>query len=113
MESIIRNQRDIEATKNPKHREVYNKLLTIQKENDRLSASLATIKPGGEILPHTHDVLEVMYVTEGEGSALINGERQKAETGAIIVAPPGRVHGMMNTGDGDLVLFCVFSPGIA
>lgn len=113
MESIIRNQRDVESVKNPKHNEVYGKVLTSHKENDRLSAHLTTVKPGGEILPHIHEVLEVIYVLEGEASALVNGERKNAEKGTIIVANVGSEHGLKNTGTSDLVLYCVFSPGIA
>jgi quercetin dioxygenase-like cupin family protein len=113
VQSIIRNQKDVETVKNPKHNEVYGRLLTKQEENGRLSAHLTTVKPGGEIIPHTHEVLEVIYVIEGEGSALVNGERQKAEKGTIVAANIGSEHGFINTGDKDLVLYCVFSPGIA
>ncbi|MGE5631844.1 MAG: cupin domain-containing protein [Caulobacteraceae bacterium] len=113
MQAIIRNQKDIELVKRPGHKEAYGKQLTVNSENGRLSATLVTIKAGGELLPHTHEVLEVFYVIEGEGSALVNGERQKASSGSIIVAPPGSEHGMINTGDKDMVMYCVFSPGIA
>ncbi|MHB1393296.1 MAG: cupin domain-containing protein [Clostridia bacterium] len=113
MESIIRNQKDVESLKKPVHNEVYGKLLAGEKENGRLSAHLTTIKPGGEILPHTHEVLEVIYIIQGEGSALVNGERKKAEPGTIIVAQAGSEHAFLNTGDTDIVMYCIFSPGIA
>ena len=113
MEAIIRNQKDVEPVKNPKHKGVYGRLLSGEKENGRLSAHLTIVKPGGEILPHTHEVLEVFYIIEGEGSALVNGERQKAEGGTVIVAPPGSEHGLLNTGENDILMYCVFSPGIA
>jgi len=113
MDALMRKQSEVESVKNPKHNEVYVKVLTTQSETDRLSVSLTTVKTGGEIVPHTHEVLEVIYVLEGEGSALINGERKKAEAGSIIVAPPTKEHGIKNVGDTDLLLYCVFSPGIA
>ena len=113
MEAKIRNQKDVEPVKNPKHNEVYGRLLSGEKENGRLSAHLTTIKPGGEIIPHVHEVLEMMYIIQGEGSALVNGERQRSEPGTIVVAPPGSEHGFLNTGDTDIVIYCVFSPGIA
>lgn len=113
MESFIRHQKDVEPVKNPKHNEVYGQLLSPEKENGRLSAHLTTVKPGGEILPHIHEVLEVIYVLEGEGSALVNGERIKAVPGTIVVANVGSEHGFKNTGEHDLKLFCIFSPGIA
>ncbi|HYF75129.1 MAG TPA: cupin domain-containing protein [Candidatus Nitrosocosmicus sp.] len=113
MDSVIRNQKDVEQVKNPKHREVYGQVLTAEKENGRLSAHLTTIKPGGEIVLHIHEVLEVIYVIQGKGSALVNGERKEAEPGTIVVANVGSEHGFINTGDSNLVLYCVFSPGIA
>ena len=115
MESYIRHQKDIDYVKNPnpKHIEVYGQLLSSEKENGRLSAHRTSVKPGGEIVPHTHEVLEVIYVLEGEGSALVNGERVAAGPGTLVVANIGSVHGFLNTGASDLVLFCVFSPGIA
>ena len=112
MESIMRHQKDVELIKKPKHIEVYGQLLSAEKENGRLSAHLTTIKPGGEILPHIHEVLEVIYIVEGQGSVLINGERKKAEAGTILVANVGSEHGFLNTGDCDIVLYCIFSPGI-
>lgn len=112
MEAIIRNQRDVELIKNSKHKEVYGKQLTVNKENDRLSVSLVTIKAGGEIVPHTHDVLEVFYIIDGEGSVLVNGEIKAANGGTIIVAPPGSEHGVINNGDKDMTVYAVFSPGV-
>jgi quercetin dioxygenase-like cupin family protein len=112
-QAIIRNQKDVELIKKPAHNEVYGKLLSGEKENGRLSAHLTIIKPGGEIIPHTHEVLEVIYIVKGEGSALVNGERKRAEPGTIVLAPAGSEHGFLNTGDTDIEMYCVFSPGIA
>lgn len=113
MESYIRHQQDVESKQNPKHIEVYGQVLSPEKENGRLSAHRITIKAGGEIVPHVHDVLEVIYVLEGEGLALVNGERVKAVPGTIVSANIGSEHGFKNTGDKELILYCVFSPGIA
>ncbi len=113
MESMIRNQKDVELVKKPAHNEVYGKLLSGEKENGRLSAHLTIIKQGGEIMPHTHEVLEVIYIIKGEGLVLVNGEKQKAEPGTIVLAQAGSEHGFLNTGDTDIEMYCVFSPGIA
>ncbi len=113
MEAVIRNQKDVELVKKPIHNEVYGRLLSAEKENGRLSAHLTIIKAGGEIFPHTHEVLEMIYIIQGEGLALVNGERKESEPGTIIVAPAGSEHGFLNTGNTDIVMYCVFSPGIA
>lgn len=112
MEAIIKYEKDIKEEKRSNHKEAYGKLLTWRKENGRLSANLVTLKPGGELIPHTHEVLEVFYIIEGQGSALVNGERKPVNNGTIIIAPPGSEHGLVNIGDGDLKLFAVFSPGV-
>ena len=111
MNAIIRHDNEMEAFLNPKHRDVYMKHIATSKDNDRVSTHVVTIKPGGEIVPHTHDVVEVFYVLRGEGSALVNGERQKAAKGTVIIAPAGSEHGMINAGEEDLEMYCVFSPG--
>ncbi|MBO8137558.1 MAG: cupin domain-containing protein [Desulfotomaculum sp.] len=54
------------------------------------------IEPGGEILPHTHDVTEVFYFIEGAGSVLVNGERKECRAGTVVVAPAGIEHGVKN-----------------
>lgn len=112
MKAILRNQKDIEFVKHPKHIEVYKKDLTNSDENGRLSAHYLHIMPGGEIVPHTHDVLEVFYVLSGSGSALINGEHQRATAGSVIVANIGSEHGLKNDGTEIIELYAVFSPGL-
>ena len=110
MDTIIKNQESLEWIMNPKHREVYLRHLTTSKENDRLSAHIVRIEKEGEIVPHTHEVLEVFYIIKGEGSALVNGERVKATAGDCIIAYPGEEHGLRNIGEEEILLFSVFSP---
>lgn len=112
MHSIIRNHNDIEFVKHPKHVEVYKKDLTNNDENGRLSAHYLHIMPGGEIVPHTHEVLEVFYLISGSGSALVNSERQRASAGSVIIAPAGSEHGLKNDGNEIIELYAVFSPGL-
>lgn len=112
MKAIHRNHNDIEFTKHPKHINVYKKDLTSNDENGRLSASYLNIMPGGELVPHTHEVLEVFYIISGSGSALVNGERQKATAGSVIIALPGVLHGLINDSSEIIELYAVFSPGI-
>lgn len=110
MEMIIRNEETLEWVKNPKHKEVYLKHLVTSKDNDRLSAHIVKIEKGGEIVPHTHEIMEVFYFMKGQGLALVNGERIKAEEGSVIIAPAGAEHGLINDGNEEIILFSVFSP---
>lgn len=112
MNAFMRNHNDIEYQKHPKHIEVYKKDVTSNDENGRMSVHLLKVMPGGEILPHTHEVLEVFYIMSGSGNALLNGERQRASAGSVIVAPPSSEHGLINDGNEIIELYAVFSPGV-
>ncbi len=112
MNTIIRSHHDIEFAKHPKHIEVYKKDLTSQEENGRVSTHYLHIMPGGEIVPHTHEVLEVFYLISGKGVALVNGEHVEASAGSVIIAPAGSEHGLKNTGSDIIELYAVFSPGM-
>lgn len=110
MNTIIKNQESVEWVKNPKHKDVYLRHLATSENNDRLSSHIVRIEKGGEIVPHTHEVLEVFYLMKGQGSALVNGKRMNAAAGDCIIAHPGEEHGLINTGEDEILLYAVFSP---
>ncbi|SHI60415.1 cupin domain-containing protein [Lutispora thermophila] len=110
MSTIIKNQESIEWLKNPMHRDVYLKHLATSQDNDRISTHIVRIEKEGEIVPHTHKVLEVFYLMKGQGSALVNGERVDVKAGDCIIAHPGEEHGLINTGEEEILLYAVFSP---
>lgn len=66
------------------------------------------IVPGGEILPHTHDVTEVFYFISGVGNVLVNGERVDCGAGSVVVAPPEVEHGVKNNTDTEIYLLANF-----
>lgn len=113
MSTLVKDMTKVEFSKHPMHRDAYTKLVTGKSENDRLSASIVRINPGGELIPHTHEVIEVFYIIEGQGSALVNGERKPVSGGTVLIVPAGEEHGLINVGKGELTLYAVFSPGVA
>lgn len=66
------------------------------------------IVPGGEILPHTHDVTEVFYFIKGTGSVLVNGRRLEYGPGTVVAAPAGIEHGVKNNTDQEIYLLANF-----
>jgi mannose-6-phosphate isomerase-like protein (cupin superfamily) len=84
--------------------------LVTQETNDRVTVRIVRVDPEGEIIPHTHDVMEVYYILEGEGDALMGEKRQRCSTGTCFVAPAGVTHGLKNTQNLPLQLLCVFTP---
>ncbi|MDR0880155.1 MAG: cupin domain-containing protein [Clostridioides sp.] len=104
---------DAKFEENPVHKGVYMKYLFGKEDNDRLSNVEIMIIPGFQISPHTHeDSTEFFYIVGGEGEYLDGDEWKYIKRGDAFKAPKGRTHGIKNTGDGSLVIFSTFSPGI-
>ena len=84
--------------------------LVTRKTNDQVTVRIVRVDPGGEIIPHVHEVMEVFYILEGEGEALMGEKTQICPSGTCLFAPAGIKHGLKNTGDVPVKLFCVFTP---
>ena len=64
--------------------------------------------PGASIGMHTHETnCEVIYVIEGEGTMLYEGETEILTPGMSHYCPKGCSHSFMNKSDKDLVFFAV------
>ncbi len=71
-----------------------------------------TIEPGGEIGTERHDgVDQFIRVEEGEGHALLDGERHELRDGSALVIPSGTEHNVINGSSTDpLRLYTVYAP---
>lgn len=70
--------------------------------------AIVKVLPGGAILPHTHETLEVAHIIEGQGELLLNGKYEAIAKGETMYAPAGVVHGMRNVTESDMILFATF-----
>lgn len=78
---------------------------------DNQSLAEATVPPGAATAAHYHRRSEELYlVTKGRGRLRIGDEECQVEAGDCAVIPPGTVHRVENTGEGDLVIVCASSP---
>lgn len=78
-----------------------------------LSYSLAHAKlaPGERSLPHRlRSSSEVYLILAGEGCMTINGESVAVHPGQAVYTPPNAVQSLHNTGDTELVFYCLVSP---
>lgn len=71
-----------------------------------------TLKPGEEIGTETHDDRDqFIRVEEGEGEAILGGEKHRLEDGTALVIPAGTEHNVVNTSKtAKLRLYSVYSP---
>ena len=86
------------------------KELRVHMEDDGLNKLLlrATLVPGASVGLHTHeDSSEIIYILEGCGTVLYDGETTPVRAGDIHYCPKGHSHSLINTSDGNLVFFAV------
>lgn len=101
MEPILRRREDLEWIPAPLHEKLYQRSLLSSDESKKLNLHLwqilrEKIEPGGTVLPHTHDVTEVIYFIQGEVNVLLGDQRTICKPGDTIVAPAGVIHGVAN-----------------
>ena len=104
MASVIHYTIATEAEKSPDFRRV---LWT----GEHTQLVIMTIPPGGEIGEEVHDrVDQVLVCVEGEGSAVLEGQRSPVHPGHLVHVPAGTRHNLVNGGTGDLKLYTVYAP---
>jgi len=70
-----------------------------------------SIPPGGEIGEEVHHgVDQVLVFVEGEGMAILDGERSQVGPDRLVLVPAEARHNVINTGSSDLRLYTVYAP---
>lgn len=99
----------------PEHRELYYRELLSSKEAAELGLMVSNvwrerIEPGGAVLPHTHDVAEIIHFTEGEVRALLSEEWTECSPGDTLIVPDGVTHSVENRGETPSQQVSIFVP---
>jgi quercetin dioxygenase-like cupin family protein len=76
--------------------------------SDSLSTSYVTIAPGATKPVHLHQVEEAMFLSEGEGLAILGDETFPIKAPATLLAPPGVKHGFINNNSAPMVVSGIF-----
>jgi mannose-6-phosphate isomerase-like protein (cupin superfamily) len=76
-----------------------------------LQVVVMSIPPGGEIGEEVHsDVDQVLVGVEGEGIAVLEGERSPMPVGCLVHVRGGMRHNFVNQGSVDLKLYTIYAP---
>ena len=68
------------------------------------------IPPGGEIGEEVHDdVDQVLVFVEGNGIAVLDGQRSPVLPGRLVLVPAGTRHNFVNESSADLKLYTVYT----
>ena len=73
--------------------------------------NLICMKPGQEIITHTHHGNHIWIVMEGRGEFLSAGETQVVDSGKIVIVPPLVDHGVRNATKENLVIASIAAQG--
>lgn len=100
------------------HREVTHRELLSAKQADELEVSVSSIlwekiEVGGAVLPHYHDLAEVIHIIKGKVSLLQNGEWASYKAGDTFLVPEGVVHSVANNDTDATEQVSVFLPSSA
>ena len=71
---------------------------------------LMSVEPGDEIGEETHRTAQVLVFVEGEGEAVLDGERAGVREGSLVAVPAGTRHNFINTGKTPLKLYTIYGP---
>ncbi|MEE8110525.1 MAG: cupin domain-containing protein [bacterium] len=116
MESIIRRLSDLDWVPLPGSPNVSHKELLSREESASLDLKLwrvlfEKIEPGAAVLPHYHDVTEVIHFVRGEVHVLLGEQRSVCQPGDSLVVRSGVVHSVANKGSGPSTQVSFFIPG--
>lgn len=69
------------------------------------------MKPGQEIVTHTHHGSHIWMVMEGTGQFQSGGKTQSITTGQIVIVPAFEDHGIRNASQENLVIASITAQG--
>ena len=76
--------------------------------NDFNRVLVGSLEPGASIGYHEHSTSsEIIYILQGEGKVLIEGEYESVKAGECHYCKKGQSHSLINSGEGELVFFAV------
>jgi len=82
-------------------------------EDNTITFFIVRMVEGAEIKPHFHKThSESVYVIKGAGQMLVEGKWVDIKTGSIHFNPMTQIHGLKNTGAGELVIIAIFTPAM-
>jgi len=71
---------------------------------------ITRFRPGAGADPHTHEWEHAMYIMQGTGKVVIQGEEAVVKKGMLAFVPRDAVHSVVNIGKDELVVWGVSGP---
>ena len=87
----------------------------ISKEDgaENFAMRMFELEPGGHTPLHMHSQEHEVFVLEGEGTFIFEGQEHPLGAEYVVFVPPNKEHRFMNTGDSVLRMLCIIPIGSA
>jgi len=113
--TVVKSTRLTEWEPIPAHIGLYHREIVDAAEADRMGIRMSSvlwerIDVGGGVLPHYHNVAEIIHITVGKVRLLIDGQWRPCEAGDTFHVPAGVVHSVMNDCDAPTEQISIFVP---
>ena len=97
------------------HPYLYHREIVTAQEADQLGIRTSSvlwekIGVGGAVLPHYHNVAEIIHITVGKVKLLCNGEWKSYQAGDTFHVPRGVVHSVVNDDTAPTEQISIFLP---
>lgn len=87
--------------------EDYRRILYTAKNSQLVVMNL---QPHEEIGEEVHELDQFIRIEKGEGKAVLDGAEHVIKDDYAVVIPAGMKHNIINTGEGTLKLYTIYSP---
>src|SRR4051812_47560329 len=116
--TTIKTEEEIPWTPIPEHIQLFHREIVNAAEADGLGVLVSSvlreqIGVGGAVLPHYHDVAEVIHITVGKVKVLCNGDWKSFQAGDTFHVPAGTVHSVANDDTAPTEQISIFLPTAA
>ena len=78
--------------------------------DERLQLVVMSLAPNEDIGDEVHELDQFIRVEKGEGKSVLNGEEHAISDGYAVVIPKGVRHNIINSGNGHMKLYTIYTP---
>jgi mannose-6-phosphate isomerase-like protein (cupin superfamily) len=99
----------------PNHIHLYHREIVSAAQADTMGMRMSSILwerigVGGQVVPHYHDVVEIIHITTGQVKLLCNGQWKAYKAGDTFHVPAGVIHSVANDGEHPSEQISIFVP---
>lgn len=78
--------------------------------DERLQLVVMSLAPNEDIGEEVHELDQFIRVEKGEGKSVLDGEERALSDGVAVIIPKGVRHNIINSGDGPMKLYTIYTP---